>query len=107
MTALLALYGNDVSEVAARLVRSETWVRRRAKLTNLSPAWQEELAKPETKYEHVRDSIERLEDLAILPPDLQDGLLADNRLSWRRTAKEFRQTIANAMHRLDRRPWTD
>ncbi|MDR1518955.1 MAG: ParB/RepB/Spo0J family partition protein [Planctomycetota bacterium] len=107
VAALLSIHAGDVSEVAARLGRSETWVRRRAKLPNLSPAWREELAKPDTGYEHVRDSVERLEDLAILPADVQDELLTDGRVKWRRGAGDFRRTIAQALQRLDQRPWPE
>ncbi|MDR1519044.1 MAG: ParB/RepB/Spo0J family partition protein [Planctomycetota bacterium] len=107
VAALLALHGGDVSEVANRLGRSETWVRRRAKLPNLSPKWREELAKVDTDYPHVRDSIERLEDLAMLPADVQDGLIETGSLKYADGAKDYRDTIARTLHRLDQRPWPE
>jgi ParB/RepB/Spo0J family partition protein len=103
--ALLELHDADVSEVAARLGRSESWVRRRAKLPNLTPAWREELVKPDTEYAYIRDSVERMEDLAILPADAQDGLLTKGRIKYARDAGYFRDAIARALFRLDKRAW--
>lgn len=105
IAALLALHHNDVEEVAARVKWDAGWVRRRAKLTNLSPAWREEIAKPDTVYAHIRDKITHMELLAPLPQETQDALLAKGDLRYKQTARDLRAAIALMMRRLDAKPW--
>ncbi len=106
VAALLRLHGGDVKEVSGRVGWSEAWVRRRAMLVNLSPAWREEIAKAETRYPHIRDKVTHLEDVAALPQETQDALLADGALECEHSAVELRRAIALWMRRLDAKPWT-
>jgi len=106
VAALMELTDRDVSEVANRLGQSVSWVRRRAKLPNLIPAWREELARDNTAYFAIRDHVGRLEEVAILPPATQQTLLASNALRYVKTTKEMRNTIAKLFMDLDAKPWT-
>lgn len=105
VAALLQITGDDYSEVAKRLGYSESWVRRRAKLPNLSPAWRDELGKANTKYVKIRDSIERMEEVARLPAETQDRLLADNALRYLSTTAEMRAIISRWFRDLSQKPW--
>ena len=106
VAALLELTGSDVSEVANRLGQSQTWVRRRAKLPNLIPAWREELEKENTPYFAIRDSVDKLEELAALPPATQQTTLDSNALRYIKTTKEMRNIIAKLFMDLGAKPWT-
>ena len=106
VAALMELTDRDVSEVANRLGQSVSWVRRRAKLPNLIPAWREELAKENTPYFAIRDSVGKMEELALLPAATQKILLDSNVLRHLKTAKEIRNTIAKHFMSLDAKPWS-
>ena len=106
VAALLKITGNDCSEVANRLGYSEAWVRRRAKLPNLLPAWRQELAKAQTPYAKIRDSVDKLEELAILPVATQQTLLDSNALRYINTTVEMRRTIRKMFMNLDEKPWS-
>ncbi|MDR0362993.1 MAG: ParB/RepB/Spo0J family partition protein [Planctomycetota bacterium] len=106
VAALMKLTDRDVSEVANRLGQSVSWVRRRAKLPNLIPAWREELAKDNTPYFTIRDHVGRLEEIAILPPATQQIILASGVLRYVKTTKEIRNAIAKHFMNLDAKPWT-
>ncbi len=106
VAALMQLTDRDISEVANRLGQSVSWVRRRAKLPNLIPAWREELAKDKTPYFAIRDSVNKLEELAILPPATQQSILESNILRYIKTTKEMRVAIAKLFMHLDAKPWS-
>ncbi len=106
VAALLQLTDRDVAEVANRLGQSVSWVRRRTKLPNLIPAWREELAKDETPYYAIRDSVGKMEEIAVLPPATQQVLLDNRVLRHVKTTKEIRSTIARYFMDLDAKPWT-
>lgn len=106
VAALMELTGGDVSEVANRLGQSISWVRRRAKLPNLIPAWREELAKDNTPYHAIRDTVNKLEEIAILPPNTQLFILNTGMVRHSRTVKEMREIIAKYFMNLDAKPWT-
>ena len=106
VAALLQLTDRDVSEVASRLGQSVSWVRRRAKLPNLIPAWREELAKDGTPYFAVRDSIEKLEEIAVLPPATQQTILDTKVLRYVKTTREMRSVINKLFMNLEAKPWT-
>lgn len=104
--ALLRLHNDSADEVAARLKWSPAWVRRRASLANLSLAWREEIANPDTLYDHIRDKVTHLEMIAPLPHETQDALLSSGVLRYKLTARDLRAALALAMRRLDAKPWT-
>ena len=106
VAALMKLTDRDVSEVANRLAQSVSWVRRRAKLPNLAPAWREELAKDNTPYYSIRDHVGRLEELAILPTATQETILHSGALRYIKTTKEMRNIIGKMFMNLDAKPWT-
>lgn len=105
--ALLELSGGDHSEAAARLGRSETWVRRRNRLNNLSEKWRQVLSNPGhedyDEHRHIGNSLEKMEELAMLPPEDQDELFGN--LRWKHEAGEFRDALAGQLRRLDKAPW--
>lgn len=107
VAALLEVTNNDYAEVANRLRCEESWVRRRAKLPNLTQAWREELANPETQYSKIRDAATKLEEIAILPPTTQDALLANGfLLCHQNTIKKMREALAKWFMNLDAAPWS-
>ncbi len=106
VAALMKLTDRDVSEVANRLGQSVAWVYRRAKLPNLIPAWREALATENTPYYAIRDSVNKLEELSILPPATQEMILASNALRHIKTIKEMRDIIGKLFMSLDAKPWT-
>ncbi len=106
VAALLELHHGDVKEVSSRVGWGESWVRRRAQLVKLSPAWRAEIAKSDTQYPHIRDKVMHLEEIAALPAETQDALLANGTLQFKRSAAELRRAIALWMRRLDSKPWT-
>ena len=106
VAALMKLTDRDVSEVANRLGQSVSWVRRRAKLPNLIPAWREELEKPNTPYFAIRASVEKMEELAVLPPATQQVIFDSNVLRYVKTTAEMRKTIAKYFMSLDAKPWS-
>lgn len=106
VAALLRLHNGDVKEVSGRVGWSEAWVRRRAKLVDLSPLWRDEIARPDTRYPHIRDKVTHLEEIAVLPPETQDALLSDGALEFKRSEGDLRRAIALWMRRLDSKPWT-
>ncbi len=106
VAALMELTDRDVSEVANRLGQSVSWVRRRAKLPNLIPAWREELAKESTPYFTIRAHVGRLEEIAVLPASTQKIILDSNVLRYAKTTKEIRNSIAKHFMSLDAKPWT-
>ena len=106
VAALMELTDRDVSEVANRLGQSVSWVRRRAKLPNLIPAWREELAKSDTAHYAIRDSVNKLEEIAVLPSATQQTLLESKALRHIKTMKEMRGIIGRLFMRLDAKPWS-
>lgn len=106
VATLMELTDRDIAEVANRLGQSVSWVRRRAKLPNLISAWREELEKDNTSYPTIRNSINKLEDLAILPPTTQQILFDTKVLRYVKTTKEMRDIIARLFMNLDAKPWT-
>ncbi len=106
VAALLQLTDRDVAEVANRLGQSVSWVRRRAKLPNLIPAWREELAQDDTPYNAIRISVNKLEEISVLPPATQQVLYDSKVLRYVKTTKELRNTIAKHFMNLDAKPWT-
>ena len=106
VAALMELTDRDVSEVANRLGQSISWVRRRAKLPNLIPAWREELAQDNTPYTAIHDSVNKLEEIAILPPATQQTILDASVLRHVKTTKELREKIARFFMSLDSKPWS-
>jgi len=106
VAALMQLTDRDVSEVANRLGQSVSWVRRRAKLPNLIPAWREELAKDSTPYFAIRNAVGRMEELAVLPVATQQIILDSGVLRYAKTTAEMRKTIAKHFMSLDAKPWT-
>ncbi len=106
VAALMQLTDRDVSEVANRLGQSVSWVRRRAKLPNLIQAWRNELTKDDTPYFTIRDSVNKLEEIAVLPPATQQVLYDSKVLRYVKTTKEMRNTIARHFMDLDAKPWT-
>ena len=116
VASLLAWRGVD--DVAARLGKSQGWVRRRARLATLSPAWMEvlegDLPENEDKREDAlsfrRDvSVAVLEIAAALPIETQDGVLRQLRGSSRtesiRSAAVFQRHVAYFMRDLAEAPW--
>ncbi len=106
VAALMKLTDRDVSEVANRLGQSASWVRRRAKLPNLIPAWREELAKEKTPYFAIRDSVGCLEELAVLPPATQQSILDTHVLRFVKTTREMRNIISKLFMDLEAKPWS-
>lgn len=106
VAVLLDICGNDYAEVASRLGYSESWVRRRARLPGLVKEWREELARPDTEYGKILDSVERLEEVAMLPPETQRAILADGLLRYVSTTAEMRKRLARWFMNLDNKPWS-
>lgn len=107
VAALLKAHDNDVAEVASRLGYSPTWVRRRAKLPDLIDAWRAELDDPDTPYAKIRDSVEKLEEIALLPEATQQALLDDGALINNCvTTAAMRRALAGFFRDLAVKPWT-
>ena len=107
VAALMELHGDDVSEVAARVGRHEGWVRRRMRLATLTDGWRKELAREDSNYAHIRDSVERMEEVALLPHAEQDACLEAGTFRWKHTVKDMRQAIGERLHRIEARPWPE
>lgn len=73
--ASLVSTGQAIELIADRLGKPVRWVARRAQLVNLSPAWREALADPESLVHGM--SAAQLELVARLPEVSQDRLIAD------------------------------
>lgn len=69
--AMLLESGRSVAEVASNLARSEAWVRRRAKLAGLIPAWQKAVTEQALRY----FSVGHLELVAQFTPAVQEQIL--------------------------------
>ena len=106
VAALMNLTDRDVSEVANRLGQSVSWVRRRAKLPNLIPAWRDALAKDNTPYAAIRDSVNKIEEIAVLPPATQQTILDTNVLRHVKTTKEMQKVINKLFMNLEAKPWS-
>ena len=106
VAALMQLTDRDVSKVANRLGQSISWVRRRAKLPNLIPAWRDELDKDSTPYSAIRDYASRLEEVAVLPAATQQTILDAGVLRHVKTTKELREKIARFFMSLGAKPWS-
>lgn len=106
VAALMKLTNRDVAEIANRLGQSPAWVYRRARLPNLISAWRDELAQESTPYIRIRESVNKLEEIAILPPAMQQLLLEQNTLRDARTIKDMRKIIGRYCMELDKKPWT-
>lgn len=118
--AALLNSGREVSDVAAKLGKSEAWVRRRARLATLSQAWLDAIEGPisivddvkakavANLREHISAAV--LEIAAHLPEKTQDAilkkLLSD---SWRtepmRSATGFRSLVSDFCRTLGDAPW--
>lgn len=103
---LLARYSGDARAVAAKLGRSERWVRLRAKLNDLSTAWRDAVANPESDASKLTAG--HLELVARFPVDRQDKILrafADT--YWRECpVAVFERWLNEKFLRLLRRaPW--
>jgi len=104
---LLTQYGGDVRAVAARLGRTEKWVRLRAKLQDLSPKWRKEMSIPESFVSEW--GIGHLEVIARFPEHVQDhafNLLNDDWQNCRYTVAELeRWCEREIMHSLSAAAW--
>ena len=112
--------GREPSDVAARLGKSEVWVRRRARLMELTRDWIEALAGPlpndPDKCKTVQEFQERvsvavLEIAAHLPTKTQDAVLKDVlKDGWRvgliaGSAAKFRELVSGHCRDLESTPW--
>lgn len=107
VATLLDRYDGDVGEVARRLGQSETWVRLRARLTDLSPRWREELADPETPYARLAGFVKWQERLARLPASTQDALWQDRVLLNASTEADLSHRIGAWLHKIADAPWDE
>jgi len=114
VATLLKRLGEDVGEVARRLGRSKPWVRRRARLTALIPAWEEALAAPRGPYGAgvggAAWASAHLELIARLPAPIQERLLKELQEkyaieSW--TAAQLEEHInQHYLHGLAKAAWS-
>ena len=80
---LLLTIGHDIKAAAARLGQTESWIRRRAHLCHLSPAWMAELDQPDSPYTGWGATY--LELIAKLQPADQDALIKEwAKSTWNR-----------------------
>ena len=70
------------------------------------PAWREELAQDNTPYCAIRDSVNKLEEIAVLPQATQQAILETGVLRHVKTTKELRKKIARLFMSLDAKPWS-
>lgn len=109
--AMLIDHGRDLQDVAARMGKSQAWIRRRAKLAGLTPSWQAALEGDEEEYQLLRDnvSVAVLELVAHLSPELQNEMLIQINESWRidemRHAREFTDLLGAHTRALKDAPW--
>lgn len=104
---LLKKFGGNAEEVAKQLGVSESWVRVRAQLNNLSDSWREELADPGTPYEKLRDHVTWQEQLAKLPRAAQDALAKNKALKYCHSLESLKRAIGEHLRELSDRPWPD
>lgn len=69
--------GYDVARIAHALGRTEQWVRLRAKLAEISPAWRKAVENPRSDFHGWPMAM--LEQIARLPIEVQEGMLAEGR----------------------------
>lgn len=105
---MLKTFRDDAKAVAGELGRSERWVRLRARLTKLSPTWQEELRDDDSEIS--RWSAGHLELIARLPEDVQEDLLKNQQLaySWRnhrQSVLSVASDLADRERSLRQAPW--
>ncbi len=72
---MLVKSGATPAEIAAKIGQSWSWVIRRDRLNDLSPAWVKELDNPESRFSHFTAS--HLERIARYTHDRQDRLLSE------------------------------
>jgi ParB/RepB/Spo0J family partition protein len=104
VSSLLAT-GKPLEAIADQLGKPVRWVARRAHLANLSPAWREHVAKPETPAAGM--SAAQLELIARLPVETQDAVLASqgHYLSSSTPLAKISESIGRVTRRLTSAPW--
>lgn len=106
IAALLETNNHDYADAAGRVGWSESWVRRLAKLPKLIPSWREALeADEDGDYPHIAGNVEKMAEIAVLPPDTQQLLLDKGAFLYARTVSAMRRNIARALMRIDMKPW--
>lgn len=104
VAAYLEINGRDYAEAANRFGYSEAWIRRRSKLPNLVPEWR---AAVETDaYRKIGESVDKVEELAMLPAETQRALLEEGLLLYVTTTADMRKKIAAWCMNLEHKPWS-
>ena len=105
---LLLLHKGDPLAVAARLGQTPGWVACRARIhSNLSEAWKELLADPESPFQSWTAA--HLEEIAKLAQEVQDEILNDGNFDHLDvaaiTVPELRRAISDLTRKLGRAPF--
>lgn len=103
--ASLLATGKPLEAIADHLGKPVRWVARRAHLANLSPAWRDHVADPESPAAGM--SAAQLELIARLPLDAQDDFLRGQRhnLSSSTPLGQIAAAIGRATRKLTSAPW--
>lgn len=99
--ASLVNSGTDYRTVAQQLGRSLGWVARRARLAQISPAWRDAVADPESDVHEW--SAAHLELVARLAVPAQDEIL--EKVNWRLTVEELQRLLADYTREIKKFPW--
>jgi len=105
---LLLLYKGDPLAVAARLGQAPAWVACRARIhSNLSAAWKEQLADPESPFQSWTAA--HLEEIAKLAQEIQDEVLNQGNFDYLDitaiTVAELAHMISDLTRKLGRAPF--
>jgi ParB/RepB/Spo0J family partition protein len=100
---LLAMHDNDYDEVARRIGVSQSWLRVRARLSEMSQRWRAEIASG--RLERFRESVCMQELIARLPQAMQDEMLEQFSITGCRTVADLRRAISAILRRIAERPW--
>lgn len=96
--------GYDVKGIAAQTGRSETLIRRRALLLQLSPTWQKAVASKDKRFEKWTPLM--FERIARYPEHIQDNLLKNEFKRWAPDdMEELERALSEEMQEIKNAPW--
>lgn len=105
--AVLLERGWNVAEVAAHIGKTETWVRRRAQVVQLVPAWREVLADTDEHSGLSRWGVGHMELIARYPAEVQERLVDGSYNFWQdQRVSDLRAELQEMMMELRAAPWS-
>ncbi len=99
----LSQEGATTQSVADEIGKPVAWVAKRARLSNLTPAWRKAIKSPD--YSRRPFSLASLEEIAILAPAAQDELLTTRAIYPGAGESDIKRIIATYLRTLSGAPW--